>query len=152
MSLTGFFCGSCDSAAGDPRKDFELELKVPNCFINFFSFAVSLGNEDRVSSPMAAFVFMVSVGDSGGSCLETVEQKFYDSCSRRAVVAVRLMFTSADCSQPGMALSRCAIFWISTPRSTGFSRRGGAGMCRCRRRRSCSLGCMCHLPALSVFP
>lgn len=56
-----------------------------------------------------------------------------------ALVAVGWMFTSADCSQPGMALS---IFWISSPNIHWIFQRGGTGMSSCRRRRSCSLGCV----------
>lgn len=89
-----------------------------------------------------------------------VKQKFYGSCSRtrrgpgdpsRALVAVRWMFTSADCSQPGMALSRCAIFWISSPNIPWICQGGGAGMSSGRRRWSCSVGCVSH-PCPSCIP
>lgn len=41
--------------------DCWVSWKVHNCFLHFIYFSVSLGNEERVSSPMSALVFIVSV-------------------------------------------------------------------------------------------
>lgn len=65
-----------------------------------------------------------------------------------ALVAVGRMFTSADCSQPGMALP---IFGFLPQTSTGFSREEVLG-CPVAEGEGAALWAVCHLPALSVLP
>lgn len=80
----------CHLVSGDPKKDFvivrELELKVHDCFLHFFYFSVSLGNEEKVSSPTPVFVFIISLVGLWwvleADAWKWSSRSFHDPCSR----------------------------------------------------------------------
>lgn len=110
-------------------------MKFLNSFLHFFYSSVSLGNEERVSSPMSTFFLIISVVGLWW-VLEAAAWKW----SRRsfmvlvagpgevlvalqmleewwALVVIRWMVVSADCSQPDVP-----FFGFLPQTSPGFSR------------------------------
>lgn len=128
-----------------------MSWKVHNCFLHFIYFSVSLGNEERVSSPMSALVFIVSVVGLWW-VLEAAEVLwFLQQDQERSWWSFRCSRLSDGCSQlltapsQGWLLPDVPFFGFLPQKSPGFST---TGMSNCRRRWSCPLGCVTSLPFL----